>query len=502
METEKYFDNVTKMYVCGPTVYDSSHIGHARTYITVDLINRIMNITGKNTHLVMNITDIDDKIIKKATERGEDWRQIAKTYEKSFFDSMTKLNVRVPNVIIRVSDVMPQIIDYIQKIIDNGFAYVTDDGSVYFDSNEYVNNGYPFSDLVDEDETVYQSEISPLIILQKRNKKDFALWKGRKSTEVGFDAEFQFSDRQIKSWGRPGWHIECSAMIHETIGHNLDIHFGGIDLKFPHHHNERLQAHAYYHPKFLPNKDFPELKKQWTTTFHHVGHLCIKGCKMSKSLKNFISVDDALQTMTPNQLRWLFVLHKWMEPMDFCDDTMTQAKNFDQMVENFFNRTGNYPFSHNDVVYNEKEIQLSNYFYESQTKIIEKMLEFKLESMALLLSDLVNKTNAYLSADQPNCHIVKKIYDWILALTTSLGFVYQKTQNQETDGLMQVLVETRTSLRALVREKSLPKEFKTKLFQILDHERDVLLPNVGITLSDTKESSSWFVNDKNVGCTN
>lgn len=185
---------ITKMYVCGPTVYNVSHIGHGRVYIMVDLINRVMNsIMNQKTHLVMNITDIDNKIINAAAIAKTSWTDIARIYEKSFFDSMAKLNVKLPDVIIRVSDVLPQIISYVQTIIDNGFAYVTDDGSVYFDTNAYVAQGYYFSGKEDEEENQYQSELSSSIISQKKNKKDFALWKGRKSEEIGFDAEFMFN---------------------------------------------------------------------------------------------------------------------------------------------------------------------------------------------------------------------------------------------------------------------------------------------------------------------
>ena len=140
---DSFLQSNIKMYVCGPTTYDQSHIGHARTYITVDIFNRVLNlIMNKNTFLVLNVTDIDDKILKRASETGEDWKSISNIYEKSYFESMSKLNIKLPNVIIRVSDSLEQIIRYIQKIIDNGFAYVTSDGSVYFDSDAYVNQGW------------------------------------------------------------------------------------------------------------------------------------------------------------------------------------------------------------------------------------------------------------------------------------------------------------------------------------------------------------------------
>lgn len=504
-----YLNNAVKMYVCGPTTYSASHIGHGRTYMVVDLINRVMtNIMNIKTHLVMNITDIDDKIINKAKETNTDCRTVTKTYEKSFFDSMSKLNIKLPDVVIRVTETIPEIIVYVQKIIDNGFAYVTNDGSVYFDSAAYVKQGYPLSDLVDEDETIYQSELSPLIILQKKNKKDFALWKGRKETEVGFDAEFRFEGEVIKKFGVCGWHIECSTMIDKTIGSDLDIHFGGIDLKFPHHHNERLQAHAYYHPKFYPGKesvkgccahltdkqsDQPDYP-QWSTQFMHIGHLCIKGLKMSKSLKNFTTVEEILKEVSSNQMRWLFITHKWTETMDFNDDIIEQAKIFDTTLINFFNRMVNYPFDRNNVVCNQKEFEMLEYFDATKKKITTDLTMFKFDTAASLLFELINKTNTYVSINYPNECLARKILDWIVNLVNDLGFIYQKNNNDMTKDVMSVLIDTRGALRELTRDKDIPKDVKQKLFAILDKERNVSLPDIGITLQDTKESSSWFSN--------
>ncbi|AQN68593.1 cysteinyl-tRNA synthetase [Saudi moumouvirus] len=164
--------NLTKMYVCGPTVYNDAHIGHARVYIMVDLINKTMNrFLNKNTLLVMNITDIDDKIIKASETIGISWQQLSKNYENKFFVSMAQLNIDLPDIIIRVSESIKDIIEYIQNIINNNFAYVTDDGSIYFDTMSYINAGYDFSFEIDEEEMNYESQISTDIINQKNIKK-------------------------------------------------------------------------------------------------------------------------------------------------------------------------------------------------------------------------------------------------------------------------------------------------------------------------------------------
>ncbi len=323
-----------------------------------------------------------------------------------------------------------------------------------------------FSDLTDEDETIYQSELSPLIILQKKNKKDFALWKARKSTEVGFDASFCYDGKNIQARGRPGWHIECSAMIDQTIGPDLDIHFGGIDLKFPHHHNERLQAHAFYHPMFKPQH---ANSPQWATEFMHIGHLCIKGHKMSKSLKNFTTIEQALNVLSPNQFRILFCIHKWTDSMDFSDDTVSQAVNYDTIIKNFFNRVINYPFNRNDVKTNKKEIDIMNYFYDLQLKIENDLNLFNFDNFITALLDLINRTNAYIGLDTPNKSVVKKIYVWINKILNDIGFSYGSVESNSghdinsttsISDVMNVIVETRKALRLLTRDTNTTPEVK------------------------------------------
>lgn len=486
-ETNKYLSRISKMYICGPTVYNDSHLGHARTYIMMDVIYRTMtNIMNLKTHLVMNITDIDDKIIKKSVETGMTWMDIAKKYEKSFFDSMSKLNVQLPNVIIRVSEVLPQIIAYIQKIMDNGFAYVTGDGSIYFDSIEYIKNNYNLGDMIDDDE--YHSDISRSIAEQKKNKRDFALWKGRAEPDIGFDAEFNYNGTMVKCRGRPGWHIECSCMINETIGEDIDIHLGGIDLKFPHHHNEMIQANAYHHPLFNPLNN----NKTWCKEFMHIGHLCIDGLKMSKSLKNFITIDDALKETSANQLRWMFITHKWRDQMEYSNETIKHAKIFDDTVINFFNRVINFPFNINDIKYNKKEFDLSEYYYAIRNRIISKLFALEFDASAKLLSELISKTNIYLTEVNPNEHLVRKIYKWIMYIITTLGFIYENSDNNNNEvEIMKVLIDTRSAIRSLTRDKTIPLNVKKQLFEILDVERNTSLKNVGIILQDTQESSLW-----------
>jgi cysteinyl-tRNA synthetase len=477
---------VLNMYVCGPTVYDSAHIGHARTYITTDLINRTMNdILSKPTHLVMNITDIDDKIINKAAELKCDWRVLSVKVEESFMVSMRKLNVCYPDEIIRVSEVIDGIIAYIQQIINNGFAYIATDGSVYFDSRAYIHAGYTFASIEGEFSEQNESQF-----YYKKHPNDFALWKGRQRTDVGFEATFYRADAKIDCYGRPGWHIECNCMIHKTIGPNIDIHLGGIDLRFPHHHNERLQANAYYHPMFANDK-------VWSPTFYHIGHLCIEGLKMSKSLKNFITIDEAMKTITSNQFRWMFMLRQWSQEMEYSKHTISQCEIYDTMIVNFFKRTANYPFECRDVKADTHYVTLRDSFNDYKTKVMDSLDKLDFPLVTELFADLIKSTHRYLDTNRANERIIRSINEWIHSILSKLGFDYAVSPPNGSDNLvreiMQTVVDVRTDLRGLVRDKNMNGESKKQIFTILDKWRDLRLKDIGVIIQDTKDSSLWYV---------
>lgn len=316
-------------YTCGPTVYDSAHLGHARTYVLIDIIQRVLlyhhnhQLTPSNTPtpspiFIMNITDVDDKIITRAKERNISPVDLAKQFEREFFDDMKSLNIMYPTVVTRVTDhIYKSIIPYIQQILDNGMAYIIPDndsdsndskfGSVYFDVKAFeaasgsINKyGKLSSSSFGDDETFFQwdhnANNNAHQIQKKKDSRDFALWKSRikNDNEVTWDSPW--------GKGRPGWHIECSAMI-ETISkefrstHDIHVHAGGIDLKFPHHTNEIAQAEAYnYHHSSGVSDTAVNKNKEWIPHWVHTGHLHINGLKMSKSLKNFITIKDLLRS--------------------------------------------------------------------------------------------------------------------------------------------------------------------------------------------------------------
>ncbi|EGG17838.1 cysteinyl-tRNA synthetase [Cavenderia fasciculata] len=302
-------------YSCGPTVYDSSHLGHARTYVTIDIIQRIINdYFNYNVIHVMGMTDIDDKIIKKSKETGVSFQELARVKEQEFVDDMASLHVRPPLLITRVTEHIDNIIDFIGKIKENGFAYdVQSDNtnSILFDTKQMGDRygKFVYNDNIISDDTL------KINVDAKRDARDFALWKGTYGNDYDKDGK-----GTIVSWespfgkGRPGWHIECSSMIESVFGNKLDIHAGGIDLKFPHHENEIAQCEANFSP--TPNTETGEYD-QWINYFIHIGHLNIQGLKMSKSLKNFITIREYLKTNTADSLRWICLMNRYYDKIDY-----------------------------------------------------------------------------------------------------------------------------------------------------------------------------------------
>ncbi|KAH8348649.1 hypothetical protein KR084_009459 [Drosophila pseudotakahashii] len=297
-------------YTCGPTVYDSAHLGHASTYVKVDILQRILRDYFKiNLVTAMNITDVDDKIIKRAQLAGLDWQKMARAYEAEFRQDMLRLNVQPPDVRSHVTTTMPVIIQFIQQLIDEKQAYVTADKSVYFDVSQSQNYGKLLKlDLSDE-------KPDPV----KRSSADFALWKARKSgSEPTWAAPWGGE-------GRPGWHIECSAIAGLFFGRQLDFHAGGLDLRFPHHENEEAQCCARYKTD------------QWVNYWLHTGQLHMVGDqeKMSKSLGNTISVSELLKKYTADEFRMACLLSNYRNAMPYSDQLMQTARQTLQRFKNF-----------------------------------------------------------------------------------------------------------------------------------------------------------------------
>jgi cysteinyl-tRNA synthetase len=292
--------NKIKMYVCGPTVYDSAHLGHARAAVTFDVIERFLSHIGYEVTYVRNFTDIDDKIINRANETGIPPNEISERYIQEYREDMASIGVRRPTVEPKVTEHVPEIIDLIEKIIDNGYAYQSG-GDVFFSVKKF--KGYGKLSKRDPDDMLAGTRID--INEKKEDPLDFALWKGAKPGEPFWESPW--------GKGRPGWHIECSTMSMKYLGESFDIHGGGKDLIFPHHENEIAQSEA------ATGKEFA---KYWV----HNGLIQINREKMSKSIGNILNVRDAVTLWNREAIRLFFLSHQYLNPADFSDTTMDEAE--------------------------------------------------------------------------------------------------------------------------------------------------------------------------------
>jgi cysteinyl-tRNA synthetase len=458
----KFIDPLIKWYNCGPTVYDSSHLGHARTYIYQDVIRRILEHFGYTVLLAMNITDIDDKIIAKG-----DQKTISEKYEKEFWDDLDKLGVQSPTYILRVTEHIPEIIEYIQQIMKNGFAYKSDkSSSVYFDIDKYHE---VFSDILFESKT--EGGFKDTFLDEKRKPHDFALWKASKEDEPWWDSPW--------GKGRPGWHIECSTLMHKIFEDKTTVHSGGIDLLFPHHENEMKQQVAHT----------MEMK---TPAFFHFGHLTVDGKKMSKSDGNYITIMDALSTQPAHIYRLAFLLHKYSDNMDFTNKSIERAIiayktfiNFIRMSESLIRKTSVDPdFSKDEHIVNVLFLTKLN---------VNKYLKTDFDTKNALesLYNLIYETNKYATSDKYNINIIKNIYNFVKETFEIFGIFLNRPSDQgkskkDVGDIMDVVCEFRDKVRDFGKENK-----QWKLFDITDWIRDIAIPKCGIIMEDGTKCTIW-----------
>jgi cysteinyl-tRNA synthetase len=305
-------DNTVRMYACGPTVYDFGHIGNFRTFVHVDTLRRFLRQSGYQLRHVMNITDVDDKIIANAAQRGMGVREYAEVYEKAFLEDMQLLNLEPPEFLVRATEHIEEMAQFIRRLEERGIAYRTEDGSYYFRIAKFPEygklskkdfGGIEVGARVDVDE------------YEKEEARDFALWKSPKPGEAFWETSI--------GRGRPGWHIECSVMAMKYLGESFDLHTGGEDLVFPHHENEIAQSES------LTGKTFARF---WM----HVRFLMVEGEKMSKSLGNFYNLRDLiLKGHKPSSLRFLLASVPYRKQLNFTFDGLKQAANSVERLRNF-----------------------------------------------------------------------------------------------------------------------------------------------------------------------
>lgn len=438
-------DNKVKMYVCGPTVYDNAHLGHARCYITWDVLYRYLKFKGYDVIYCRNVTDVDDKILKKADTEGKTPEEVSSYWYKMFTDSMNALNNLKPDKEPFATKTLGEMIGMVKELIAKGYAYETN-GDVYFRVSKFSNYGQLSKQPIDSLMSGARIEVG----VQKENPLDFALWK--KDEKFGYKSPWGV--------GRPGWHIECSAMIRKFLGKTIDIHAGGADLIFPHHENEIAQSECANGCKFV---------NYWL----HNGFVTINKEKMSKSLGNFLTINDLLKSYDANTIRFFILTNHYRMPVEFSDEALQSAA---AGVKRMLNAKQTKIDDSLDITKTEEYKQF-----------VEAMDEDLNTSKALaVLFDLTTKANKN----------VEGAFTILYKLATTLGFTFEKAKLSD-DEIKSILEKINSELgksyntmEELIEDRKNARAEKN--WDLADKIR-VALDNVGIVLKDSKEGTSWEV---------
>lgn len=316
-QTKKEFKSLeekkVKMYVCGITPYNTTHLGHAATYLFYDVVKRYLEFKGFEVNYVQNVTDIDDSILQKAREVGRNWKELGDFWTKEFLSDLSDLNILKPTHFVKATDSIPKMIEIVKSLIVNRYAYEKN-GNVYFEVAKFPKYGQL---------SKYNRE-QMLIISKERganpsdpNKKDpldFILWQKSLPDEPFWDSPWGKGSPRSGGAGRPGWHIECSAMIDQFLGDQIDIHGGGYDLIYPHHESEIAQSESY------------SGKSQFVNFWMHLGMVMYQGEKMSKSLGNLVLVKDLLKKYSPNAIRWMLLSRHYRIPWEYSEEGLIEAE--------------------------------------------------------------------------------------------------------------------------------------------------------------------------------
>lgn len=427
--------NRVNFFVCGPTVYDDAHIGHGRTYISFDTIKRYLEYSGYAVFYIQNITDIDDKIINRSKESGIPAHDIARKFEKRYIEDMAKLNVTGVNLFARATDHLDEIIDQIQRLIDKGFAYESDDG-VYFEIEKFEEFGKLSNRKVDELESHRE-----LAETTKKSEQDFALWKKRENVD-----EPTFPS----PWGdgRPGWHIEDTAITEYYFGEQYDVHGGGLDLIFPHHEAEITQMEA------VSGKS--PMVRYWL----HTGFLNVNGEKMSKSLHNFITIRELLKDWDADTFRFFVLSTHYRSPIDFSKDSLHQSEKSLEKIKKFYTAL--------DVEVSDVESDLEALKVAKEEFFGSMDDDFNTPKAIASLFVLINDCkNIDLSDDDKAA--IKSFLDDVSQIL-GIEFTLEET-SAGSDDLFDLITDVRSELRA------------AKQYDLSDKIRDELI-NLGYEISD------------------
>ena len=439
-----------KMYVCGPTVYAKAHIGHAMSALVFDIIRRYLEFRGYDVRHVMNFTDVDDKIILRANEKGVDPFALGDMYIHEFEAHLKDFNILPATVNPRATQEMDLIIAMIEGLIKKGHAYAKD-GDVYFRVTSDADYGKLSGRRIADMQSGYRIEVDE----RKEHPMDFALWKAAKAGEPAWDSPW--------GKGRPGWHIECSAMNLNHLGEEIDIHGGGNDLVFPHHENEIAQSETF-------------TGKQFARYWIHNGMLQLSGEKMSKSLGNLVTIEEFLAKHPADALRMLVLNSGYRNPLSYSDDILAQAE---KAIERL--RSALKPALPGAAGAAKAALDsLIKQAAASESGFIESMdADFNSAGALAQLFDLVRAINQARAEGATDAEL-KPMQDKLRELTSVLGLTLEKTteSDQAVDGFISLIIETRKDLRS------------HKLWDLADKLRDRLLA-LGVVLEDSKDGTSW-----------
>ena len=461
--------NKVKMYVCGPTVYNYIHLGNARPIVVFDTLARYFEHKGMEVEFVQNFTDVDDKIINKSMEEGTSASEVSEKYIKYFFEDISKLNILESVKRPKVTENMAEIIEIIQKLIDNGFAYEKD-GDVYFEVKKYKDYGKLSNQKIEELELGARIDVSEI----KKNPVDFALWKKKKDGEPFWESPW--------GEGRPGWHIECSAMAKKYLGDTFDIHGGGQDLVFPHHENEIAQSKCAYHGNFA---------NYWL----HNGFIQINGDKMSKSLGNFFLLREILEKFSGNVVRLFILSTHYRKPINFSFENMEDTKKALQNIVKSMNKFENIVEKYkNEKIENVKNSEFSQKIEEFDKKFEEAMAEDMNTPQALAtIFDQIRETNKFISTNESEFstiyYEIKKSYDSLKQKIENVFGIAIEVENavKEEEGenmeLTKKLIELLIKLRSEARSE--------KNFKLSDEIRDELKA-LGVEIKDNKDGNTDY----------
>ncbi|TDT51264.1 cysteinyl-tRNA synthetase [Fonticella tunisiensis] len=440
-----------KMYVCGPTVYNFFHIGNARTFIVFDTVRRYFEYRGYRVKFIQNFTDIDDKLIKKANEKGTTVKEVAERFIEEYYKDADALKLKRATVNPKATEHINEIIKFIKDLEDKGYAYAVD-GDVFFRTKKFKEYGKLSHQNIDELESGSRIEVDE----RKEDPLDFVLWKSQKPGEPGWESPWGV--------GRPGWHIECSAMASSLLGETIDIHGGGADLAFPHHENEIAQSEA-------------RSGKPFANYWMHVAFLNVNNQKMSKSTGNFFTAREILEKYDSEVVRLFMISGHYRNPINFSIELLDQAKSALERLYNSVNHLEYIIEAAQDRELTDEERDFANKLDGYRERYIEVMDDdFNTADASSVLFDIVRDVNIFIKESTAKS-LAEKALGLLRELGQPLGILQRSTKG-ELDEEIQRLVEERQKAR------------KEKNFALADKIRDELKAR-GIILEDTPQGVRW-----------